>query len=81
MTTDLTPLTTDTAAPLFVAIARDADGRALIGLDAAALDALDDLLDALPLAHDMVGDYPPAAVDVVSLLRDAVSRLLRPGLS
>lgn len=78
MTADLTTITDDPTAPFFVAVARDADGRALIGLDAAALDALDDLLDALPLAHDMEDDYTPAAIEVVSALRSAVGRLLRP---
>lgn len=75
--TDLDTIATDTG--MFVGIATDGDGRALIGLDAAALDALDDLLDALPLHHDMLTDgYSDAAADVTSALRAAVGRHLRP---
>lgn len=80
MSTDLTPITDDPAAP-FVAVARDADGRALIGLDARALDGLADFLGALPLAHDLLADgYSDDAVHVVTALQSAVARLLHPGL-
>lgn len=71
--TDLTAITA-TDAGMFVGVATDADGRALIGLDAAALDALDSLLDALPLYHDLVEDgVSPAAADLAGLLKAAIS--------
>lgn len=77
---DLSPVTDDDAA-MFVGVATDPDGRALIGLDAAALDALDALLDALPLPHDLVEDgVSPAAADLASALKAAISAHLRPAL-
>lgn len=63
---------------MFIGIATDDTGRALIGLDARALDALDDLLDGLPLYHDMITDgYSEAAAEIASALRAAVDRHLR----
>jgi hypothetical protein len=58
----------------FVAAARDDEGRIIVGLDARAAAAVIELLDALPLAHDMIEDgFSAEATSVAGLLQDALS--------
>jgi hypothetical protein len=72
-TTDLTTAA-DPTGP-FVRLIPDPDGlgRAVVALDAAAVDDLDALLDSLDLYDDLY-------TDAISALRTALSLYLRPGL-
>jgi hypothetical protein len=76
MTDSILPATTQTADGMFVAVGTDkATGRAIIALDAAAVDALSNLLDRF--IHSDDGMYPQDDTDRLS---GVVARAISPAL-